>query len=205
MTIAMTLQQCITDGIGLIAVCNDCFITNNTNRMIDDQGMFPSLEGSNASVWMPSSVLVNTRLREFALRPMIQYTIILSLPDALRPRSNTTTGIAVGFQFFLDINDIHSDETPLFKIVKNLVNVNDATLNGQSILTKQADRFGKNFPFCLLHNTLLQNFRRVTFFNGNSLLENNRTGISFCGNKSDSGTGQLLRRIPMLFDVPLSP
>ena len=68
-----SFQQAVADGVGLIAVGDDDgAILQAAHGMVNDQEGSSSLLASKASVWMPSSVSVNTRLRELALRPMIQ-------------------------------------------------------------------------------------------------------------------------------------
>ena len=50
------------------------------------------LEGSRASVRMPSSVGTNTRFREFSLRPMMKYTATACFPSPLFPRTMPRPG-----------------------------------------------------------------------------------------------------------------
>ena len=56
-----------------------------------------SLEGSAASVLMPSSVSVNTRFREFTLRPIMKYAVTAFLPSCDFPITIPLPGYALPF------------------------------------------------------------------------------------------------------------
>ena len=65
-----------------------------------------------------------------------------------------------------------------------------AVHNRQSVLAEQAHSLRQDMPFRLLHDTALQDLRRIAVFNCNSLLEDDRTAVTDLIDEVNGSTGQ---------------
>ena len=78
-----------------------------------------------------------------------------------------------------------------FLFLRRRQDADDAALHGKAVLAEEAHGLGQEFPLRLFHDALLQDFRRVAFFHGHRLLQDNGACIGFGGDEVDRGAGEL--------------